>query len=484
MKYTERYQLNASKFANDAMLELCSDRRRASIQRRIIITVAETLKELGANITDEQIRSMKTFKTRYDLRKIYEHCSSEISFWNANIIVYSKQCPIASEIIYDCARDPFISANTQSLITREALNMIEDMILKIIKELSIIATIHTSTPIIIGKEDRNGFTDLTTVGKIVALWLQDFVSSLEELRHLKNKIKMISFHDYDEMIMFYMRQKSEALPTAPVSDEIKEYYKHLKNDLKAATSTQAQKRIKDKLGFKQTYPLTFKSYPQTLDISIANCILQIASCVKRMTDDISLLESYGEISLYEMKVKRRVHYYQKMDGYEQLEDFINLLKGHVSFQFDATIGDLNQSPFTKKEFRSERNLCEIFILIDGILNICHKTSRIMDVEVHKISSNVDRYLPRQINGLLANKVPANKHKGQDTYDDIREHADRKQRDGWRYDFAEGVAKDEKIGLSTRTVKNLLYPHRYLVRTIREVRNYLRKTIRPLIEDVK
>ena len=121
MKNTYESPLN-SRYASREMQELFSPDMKFRTWRRLWIALAEAEKELGLNITDEQINELKKYKDdiNYDVAE-----EKEKEFRHdvmAHIHAYGEQCPNARAIIHLGATSCYVGDNTDIIIMTEALS--------------------------------------------------------------------------------------------------------------------------------------------------------------------------------------------------------------------------------------------------------------------------------------------------------------------------------------------------------------------------
>ena len=178
-----------TRYASKAMLELFSPDTKFKTWRRLWIALAEAEKELGLNITDEQINELKKFKDtiNYD---VAEQKEKEVRHdVMAHVHAYGEQCPKARGIIHLGATSCYVGDNTDLIIMKQGLCIIKDKILTIIKKLSEFALKYKDMPTL-------GFTHFqpaqpVTVGKRACLWIQDLLIDLDDLDYILTNLKLL-----------------------------------------------------------------------------------------------------------------------------------------------------------------------------------------------------------------------------------------------------------------------------------------------------
>ena len=168
-----------SRYASQEMKQLFSPDKKFKTWRKLWITLAKVEKQLGLDITDQQIKELEAFKDdiNYDVaierEKITRHDVM------AHIYAYGVQCPNAKPIIHLGATSCYVGDNTDIVIMRDALNLVKGKVLSVISNLSNFALQYKDLPTL-------GFThfqaaQLTTVGKRACLWIQDLMMDLEQI---------------------------------------------------------------------------------------------------------------------------------------------------------------------------------------------------------------------------------------------------------------------------------------------------------------
>ncbi|MGN0364106.1 MAG: lyase family protein, partial [Bilifractor sp.] len=180
MSRTDRYSSPLSeRYASKEMQYIFSQDFKFSTWRRLWIALAETEKELGLPITQEQIDEMKAHVTdiNYDVARAREkEVRHDVM---SHVYAYGVQCPKAKGIIHLGATSCYVGDNTDIIIMNEALKLIRKKLVNVISELAKFADKEKNQPCL-------AFTHFqpaqpTTLGKRATLWLNEFVMDLEDL---------------------------------------------------------------------------------------------------------------------------------------------------------------------------------------------------------------------------------------------------------------------------------------------------------------
>ncbi|HCW04543.1 MAG TPA: adenylosuccinate lyase, partial [Clostridium sp.] len=260
-----------SRYSSKEMSYLFSDDKKFQTWRKLWVALAESEKELGLNITEEQIDELRSNITNInyeDAQKKEKEIRHDVM---SHVHAYGLQCPKAKGIIHLGATSCYVCDNTDLIITKEALLLIKKKLICIIEALSKFADKYKNLPTL-------GFThlqpaQLTTVGKRACLWIQDLVLDLENLDFLIDKIKLRGAKGTTGTQASFMN----------LFNDDEEKVKRL-DELVAA-----------KMGFKETLPITGQTYTRKIDSIILNTLSEIAQSAYKFSNDIRLLQYMKEI---------------------------------------------------------------------------------------------------------------------------------------------------------------------------------------------
>ncbi len=260
-----------TRYASKEMAQNFSSDKRSILWRKLWIALAEGEKELGLNITDEQINELKKFETELnydDINAFEKEVRHDVM---AHVKAYAKQAPLAGKIIHLGATSCFVTDNSDVIIYDNALDIILEKLVNVINHLKAFAIKYKDLPTL-------GFThlqpaQLTTVGKRATLWLEDLLMDYESLIELKNKIKLRGV-------------KGTTGTQASFLDLFNGDHEKVK---------QLDKIVCKKMGYEKVYAVTGQTYPRKFDYNLLSVLSQIAQSGYRFSNDIRLLQSMKEI---------------------------------------------------------------------------------------------------------------------------------------------------------------------------------------------
>ena len=178
-----------SRYASNEMNKVWSNNSKYTTWRKLWIALAETERELGINITEQQISEMKENANNIDydiVSRRERECRHDVM---AHVYEFGEKCPNAKSIIHLGATSCYVTDNTDVILIREALQIIKEKLVAVINNLKIFAEKYKATTCL-------GYThfqpaQLTTVGKRATLWLQDILEDLEELEFVETRMKLL-----------------------------------------------------------------------------------------------------------------------------------------------------------------------------------------------------------------------------------------------------------------------------------------------------
>jgi adenylosuccinate lyase len=260
-----------TRYASKEMSSVLSDNTKFTLWRKLWIALAEGEKALGLDITDEQIEEMKEniSPINYDVaEKKEKEVRHDVM---AHIYAYGTQCPKAMPIIHLGATSCYVGDNTDIIVYRDALAIIEQKLVNVIDKLAVFAEKYKSLPTL-------GFThlqpaQLVTVGKRATLWIQDLLMDLEALQALKGQVKMRGV-------------KGTTGTQASFLQLFDGDYSKVKK---------LNEYVVKAMGFEKAFAVTGQTYPRKLDSMILSALSSVAESAYKFSNDIRLLQNMKEI---------------------------------------------------------------------------------------------------------------------------------------------------------------------------------------------
>jgi adenylosuccinate lyase len=337
----------ASRSASVAMQEIFSAQRKFSTWRRLWLTLAETEKELGLDISNKAIAEMRAHLDDIDFAKAEEYERQLRHDVMAHIHTFGDAAPSAKRIIHLGATSCEITDNSELMIMRDAGRLVCRYLANIVDKLGNFAKKYRNQPTL-------GFThyqpaQLTTVGKRATLWCYDFYRDLTNLERLIEEMPFRSIKG-----------------TTGTQASFLALFNGNQNKIKRLEQLFAKK-----MGFKNIVPVTGQTYTRKIDSEILFALSNMATSVHKFANDIRLLAGMKEIEepfeskqvgSSAMAYKRNPMRSERATGLARF--LISLtqsaLQTHAEQWLERTLDDSSNRRIT---------LAEGFLAADGMLNI-------------------------------------------------------------------------------------------------------------------
>ncbi len=452
-----------SRYASKEMLELFSPDMKFKTWRRLWIALAEAEKELGLDITDEQIEQLKKYKDEinYD---IAERKEKELRHdVMAHIHAYGELCPDARPIIHLGATSCYVGDNTDIIIMTEGLNILRSKLINVIANLSEFAIKYKDMPTL-------GFThfqpaQLTTVGKRATLWIQDLLMDLEDLEFTFKNMKLLGSKG---------TTGTQASFLALFNGD-HEKVKKLESIIAA------------KMGFAETFAVSGQTYPRKLDSRVYNVLGAIAQSAYKFSNDIRLLQSMKEIEepfeekqvgSSAMAYKRNPMRSERMGSLARYV-IVNILNPALTAGtqwFERTLDDSANKRLT---------ISEGFLAADAILNIYLNVSSALVAYPKVINQHVLNELPFMATENILMEAVKKGGDRQELHERIRIHSMEAARlvkeEGKENDLIKRITVDPSFNMSYEDITNVLKPSNYVGRSPEQVQEFIDKNVKTILD---
>ena len=260
-----------SRYASKEMSFIFSDDMKFTTWRKLWVALAECEKELGLNITDEQIAELKAHinDINYDdAQKREKEVRHDVM---SHVYAYGLQCPKAKGIIHLGATSCYVGDNTDVIIMKEALLLTKKKIVTVLHRLKKFAEKYKDMPTL-------GFThfqpaQLTTVGKRATLWMQDLVMDIENIDFVIEHLKLRGVKG-----------------TTGTQASFMNLFEGDEEKVRAL-----DKMVAEKMGFKKCFGVTGQTYPRKLDSIVLNTLSEVAQSAYKFSNDLRLLQNMKEV---------------------------------------------------------------------------------------------------------------------------------------------------------------------------------------------
>ena len=453
----------SERYASKEMQYIFSPDKKFRTWRKLWIALAETEKELGLDITDEQIEELKAHADdiNYDVAKEREKVVRHDVM--SHVYAYGKQCPKAKGIIHLGATACYVGDNTDIILMSEALEIVRKKLINVIAELAKFADEHKNLPTL-------AFTHFqpaqpTTVGKRATLWMQEFMMDLEDLEYVKGSLKLLG-----------------SKGTTGTQASFLELF-----DGDQETIDKIDPMIAKKMGFETCYPVSGQTYSRKVDTRVVNVLAGIAASAHKMSNDIRLLQHLKEIEepfektqigSSAMAYKRNPMRSERIASLSRyvMVDAMNPAITSATQWFERTLDD---------SANKRLSVPEGFLAIDGILDLCLNVVDGLVVYPKVIEKRLMSELPfMATENIMMDAVKAGGDR-QELHERIRElsmEAGRNVKEkGLDNNLLELIAADPAFNLSLEELQKTMDPAKYVGRAPVQVEAYLNNVVNPMLE---
>ena len=461
---TDRYVSSLSeRYASKEMQYIFSPDMKFRTWRKLWIALAETERELGLNITQEQIDEMKAHADdiNYDVAKERERQVRHDVM--SHVYAFGVQCPKAKGIIHLGATSCYVGDNTDIIVMTEALKLVRKKLVNVIAELSKFAAQYKDQPTL-------AFTHFqpaqpTTVGKRATLWTQEFLMDLEDLEYVLSTMKLLG-----------------SKGTTGTQASFLELF-----DGDQETIDKIDPMIAEKMGFKSCYPVSGQTYSRKVDTRVLNILAGIAASAHKMSNDIRLLQHLKEveepfeksqIGSSAMAYKRNPMRSERIASLSRyvMIDALNPAITSATQWFERTLDD---------SANKRLSVPEGFLAIDGILDLCLNVVDGLVVYPKVIEKRLMSELPfMATENIMMDAVKAGGDR-QELHERIRElsmEAGKNVKvEGKDNNLLELIAADPAFNLTLEDLQKSMDPSRYTGRAKEQTEAFIANVVQPVLD---
>ena len=461
---TDRYVSPLSeRYASKEMQYIFSPDMKFRTWRKLWIALAEAERELGLNITQEQIDEMKAHADdiNYDVAKERERQVRHDVM--SHVYAFGVQCPKAKGIIHLGATSCYVGDNTDIIVMTEALKLVRKKLVNVIAELSKFAAQYKDQPTL-------AFTHFqpaqpTTVGKRATLWTQEFLMDLEDLEYVLSTMKLLG-----------------SKGTTGTQASFLELF-----DGDQETIDKIDPMIAEKMGFRSCYPVSGQTYSRKVDTRVLNILAGIAASAHKMSNDISLLQHLKEveepfeksqIGSSAMAYKRNPMRSERIASLSRyvMIDALNPAITSATQWFERTLDD---------SANKRLSVPEGFLAIDGILDLCLNVVDGLVVYPKVIEKRLMSELPfMATENIMMDAVKAGGDR-QELHERIRElsmEAGKNVKvEGKDNNLLELIAADPAFNLTLEDLQKSMDPSRYTGRAKEQTEAFIANVVQPVLD---
>ena len=464
---TDRYDSPLSgRYASKEMQYIFSQDKKFTTWRRLWIALAEAERELGLNITEEQIAELKEHVNdiNYDVAVAREkEVRHDVM---SHVYAYGVQCPKAKGIIHLGATSCYVGDNTDIIIMTEGLKLVKKKLLNVMSKLADFAEKYKALPTL-------AFTHFqpaqpTTVGKRAALWLME--------------LKL----DYDDVC--YMIDSMKLLGSKGTTGTQASFLELFDGDHEKIKKI--DRLIAEKMGFTDCFPVSGQTYSRKVDSRVLNVLAGIASSAHKFSNDIRLLQHLKEveepfeksqIGSSAMAYKRNPMRSERIASLSRyvMSDLMNPYITAATQWFERTLDD---------SANKRLSVPEAFLAIDGILDLYMNVADGLVVYEKVIEKHIMAELPFMATENIMMDAVKRGGDRQELHEKIRtlsmEAGKNVKERGLDNNLLELIAAEPSFGITLAELKKQMEPSKYTGRSKEQVEDFLKEVIRPILEENK
>ncbi len=457
----------SARYASKEMKYIFSPDKKFRTWRKLWIALAESEKELGLPITQEQIDELKAhsddinYEVAQEREKLVRHDVM------SHVYAYGVQCPNAKGIIHLGATSCYVGDNTDIIIMTEGLKLIRNKLITVIRNLSKFADEYKALPTL-------AFTHFqpaqpTTVGKRATLWIQELLMDLEDVEYQLSKAKLLGSKGTTGTQASFLE----------LFDGDHEKCKEL------------DKKIAQKMGYKACFPVSGQTYSRKLDSQFLNVLAGIAQSASKFSNDIRLLQHLKEveepfeknqIGSSAMAYKRNPMRSERIGSLSRyvMCDVLNGYFTTATQWFERTLDD---------SANKRLSIPEAFLAVDGILSLYANVADGLVVYPKVIEQRLRKELPfMATENIMMDAVKKRGADRQQLHERIRVHSMAASKvikeEGGENDLLERIANDDAFGVTLDELEHILQPEKYTGRAKEQTEDFLNEFVSPVLEKYK
>ncbi len=453
----------AERYASKEMQHIFSEDFKFSTWRKLWVALAETEKELGLPITQEQIDEMKAhindinYDVAHEREKVVRHDVM------SHVYAYGVQCPKAKGIIHLGATSCYVGDNTDIIIMSEALKVIQKKLVSVIAELAKFARAQKNQACLAYTHYQPA--QPTTLGKRATLWMNEFVMDLEDLEYVQGSLKLLGCKGTTGTQASFLELFNGDQEKCDRLDPM----------------------IAGKMGFKACYPVSGQTYSRKVDTRVLNILAGIAASAHKFSNDIRMLQhekeveepfEKGQIGSSAMAYKRNPMRDERIASLSRyvMIDALNPAMTSAEQWFERTLDD---------SANKRLSVSEAFLATDGILDLMLNVVDGLVVYPKVIEKHLRAELPfMATENIMMDAVKAGGDR-QELHERIRElsmEAGKKvKEEGADNDLLDRIAADPMFHLTREQLEDTMDPNRYVGRAPEQVDRYLANVIAPILD---
>lgn len=451
-----------SRYCSDEMLYNFSPEKKFTTWRKLWLALAEIQKELGLDISDEQIKELREQVSKIDFKKADEYEKKFRHDVMAHVHAYGDAAPAARPIIHLGATSAFVGDNTDLIQIRDGFELVKKKLINVIKGLHSFALKYKDHPTL-------GFThfqpaQLTTIGKRATLWLQSVLLDLEDLEY---RLETLRFRGVKG--------------TTGTAASFKELF-----DGDFSKVKELDRKLSERFGFKKVFKVSGQTYDRKIDAQALEVLSNIAQSAHKFTNDLRLLQSLKEIEepFEKNQIGSSAMAYKRNPM--RSERIASLAKFVISLATSpAMVASTQWFERTLDDSANKRlSIPQAFLAIDAILLIWNNILDGLVVYPKMIEKHINEELPFMATEYIIMEGVKNGGDRQELHEIIRQHsmeaAKKVKMEGKPNDLIERIIMDEKINIDKEKLMKLINPFNFIGFAPEQTEEFLDQEVNPIL----
>ncbi len=452
-----------TRYATKPMLENFSEEHRMVLWRKLWIALAQSEKELGLNITQEQIDELQAHceDINFDVARAREkEVRHDVM---AYVYAYGQQCPKASPIIHLGATSCYVTDNSDIIIYHDGLLLLRKKLINVINALADFALKNAAVPTL-------GFThlqpaQLVTVGKRATLWMQDLLMDLESIDHCIASTKLRGVKGTTGTQASFLQ----------LFDGDHDKVKRL------------DKLVTSKMGFDKTFAVSGQTYSRKYDYNILSVLSQIAQSAYKFGNDIRLLQNMKEIEepFEKSQIGSSAMAYKRNPM--RSERICSLARYALSLPVNAAITAGTQWLERTLDDSANRRLvmAQTFLSVDAVLELYLNVADGLVVYTNTINKHIAAELPFMSTEVILMECVKAGGDRQELHERIRVHSMEASKMvkqfGKDNDLIDRIKSDDAFKAIHDIIDSLLDPVNFIGRAKEQTEEFVNECVKPIID---
>ena len=453
----------STRYASPEMQHVFSDDFKFTTWRRLWVALARAERNLGLDVTQEQIDEMEAHLTDIDYATAEAREREVRHDVMSHVYAYGKQCPKAEPIIHLGATSCYVGDNTDVVILREASKILLGKAAAVLANLAAFAEKYRDLPCLAYTHLQPA--QLTTVGKRATLWMYDLVNDMENLEFQLSRLKLLG-----------------SKGTTGTQASFMELFGGDEDKIR-----RMEQMIAREMGFEACVPVSGQTYSRKVDAYFLSVLSGFAQSAYKFSNDLRILQSFEEmeepfeknqIGSSAMPYKRNPMRSERISALARyvIVDSLNPGLTAGTQWFERTLDD---------SANKRISVSEAFLAVDSILNIYMNVTSGLVVYDRVVRRRVMEKLPFMATEDIMMECVKRGGNRQELHEALRQHshaaAAHVKIEGGVNDLIDRIAADPLFPISREEIESHLDPAKYTGRASSQVAEFLREVAKPLID---